>query len=261
MGFQCPECLAEGRKGTRQAKTALGGEIRENSSLLTKSLIAINAVVWVAGLLIGRGTLSAEIFRASGGGIVWDEVTARFGLLMGLDDPLRDPFQIGVTDGEWYRLFTAAFVHEEFIHLGLNMFLLWILGSQLEPVLGRWRFAALYILSALGGSAVSLMSGNPYLISIGASGAVFGLFGAFIIVMRRLGRDITFAAVILGINVVFGFVRSGIDWRAHLGGLVIGAVVAFAFAHAPRQRRVAWSIAVCAVVLAAIVAVVVVLAT
>lgn len=257
VGFQCPECIAEGNKGGRQAKTALGGEIRSTGDVLTKALVGINVVVWLLGMLIGTGRLSQEILAASRGVLIWDEVTARFGLLMGSE---ADPFQIGVVDGDWYRLITAAFVHEEFWHVGMNMFALWIIGSSLEPVLGRWRFASLYFLSALAGSVVSLMAGSDYQISIGASGAVYGLFGALFVVMRRLGRDVTAVLVILGINLVLGFTVSGIDWRAHLGGLVIGTALAFAYAHAPREHRrmvsiVATCVALAVVVVAAVIVV------
>lgn len=256
VGFQCPDCIAQGNKGVRQAKTALGGEIRSRGDVLTKVLVGTNVLVWLLGMLIGTGRLSQEIFAASRGNIVWDEVTARFGLLMGSDDP----FNLGVVDGEWYRLLTAAFVHEEFWHVGMNMFALWIIGSSLEPVLGRWRFASLYFLSALAGSVVSLMSGSDYQISIGASGAVYGLFGALFIVMRRLGRDVTFVLVILGVNLVLGFSVAGIDWRAHLGGLVVGTALAFAYAHAPREHRrtvsiVATGVALLVIVVATIVVV------
>lgn len=249
VGFQCPQCLAEGQKSVRQARTPLGGQIRPNSTVLTLSLLAINVGAWLLNILLGPGRESQELLLATRG--LWvDEISARFGLLLGN----ADPFQIGVYDGEWYRLLTAAFVHEEIFHIALNMFALWIIGSSLEPVLGRWRFGALYVLSALGGSVASLLSGYDYQLSIGASGAVYGLFGALFIIMRRLGRDVTFVLVLLGINLVFGFTVSGIDWRAHLGGLVVGTVLAYVFAHAPREHRVAWSVTACATALIAITA-------
>nr|WP_281352301.1 rhomboid family intramembrane serine protease [Phytoactinopolyspora alkaliphila] len=242
VGFQCPECLAEGRKSVRQPRTALGGEIRENGDLITKSLIGINVVVWLLTLVVRQGDVS-DFIRAIGGN--WQEIPARFALVLGY---APDPLPIGIAEGEWYRLLTAAFVHMEFWHIGLNMFALWILGSALEPVLGRWRFITLYILSALGGSAVSLLGASPYSMSLGASGAVFGLMGALFIVMRRIGRDVSAVLVIVGINAVIGFVVPGIDWRAHLGGLVVGAMLAFVFAYAPRRRRAMWSITGCVVV-------------
>jgi len=239
VGFQCPECVAEGGKSVRQPTTAVGGQVRERSDLVTKILIGINVGVWLIGILVGS-----------------IEVVGRFALatLMSFQG---EP--IGVLDGEWYRMITAAFVHEQFWHIGLNMYALWILGGLLEPVLGRWRFLSLYLVSALGGSAASLLGLADGGISYGASGAVFGLMGALFVVMRRFGRDVSAVLVILGINVVFGFVVSGIDWRAHLGGLVTGALLAYAFTHAPRQHRTLYSIAACLVVVGGIVALMVLL--
>ncbi|NDL57956.1 rhomboid family intramembrane serine protease [Phytoactinopolyspora mesophila] len=246
VGFHCPECIAEGKKSVREPRTALGGQIRENGDVITKSLIGINLVMWLLVLLIQDGAVSAQ----TGG--VWNEIPARFALVLG---STADPVSLGVVDGEWYRLLTAAFLHQEFWHIGLNMFALWILGSALEPVLGRWRFLTLFLLSALGGSAVSLLGADhPYVMSLGASGAVFGLLGALFIVMRRFGRDVSAVMVILAINVVIGFTMPRIDWRAHLGGLIVGAILAFVFAHAPRQHRTVWSVAACVVVAGGVVA-------
>lgn len=238
VGFQCPECIAAGRKETRQPTTVVGGAIRHTGSdIVTKVIIGINVLVWVIGLLVGAGSLAERLFLASGGMIQWEEITARFGLLMGVADPVRDPFPIGIVDGEWYRVITAAFVHEELWHIGFNMLALWVLGGALEPLLGRWRFITLYFVSAVAGSSASLLGAAPYSISIGASGAVFGLFGAYIVTMRRLGRDTTAVMVLLGINLVYGFVVAGVDWRAHVGGLVAGLLLGAAFVFAPRERR------------------------
>ncbi|WP_205856129.1 rhomboid family intramembrane serine protease [Phytoactinopolyspora endophytica] len=252
VGFQCPDCIAQGSKTTRQARTVLGGEIRQHGDLITKSLVGINVVIWLLVQIVQRGSVSDTMRLAYGAN--WPELPARFALVMGYEP---DPLQIGVVEGEWYRLLTAAFLHEQWWHIGMNMLALWILGSALEPVLGRWRFTALYLLSALGGSAVSLLGASEYTMSLGASGAVFGLMGALFVVMRRLGRDVSAVVAILAINVVIGFTASGIDWRAHLGGLVTGGILAFVFAHAPREHRLVWGIAGCSVVAAAIVTAVV----
>lgn len=228
VGFQCPECISEGTRTVRQPTTLVGGQVRQRGDVVTRILIGINVGVWLIGLLVG-----------------FDNVAGRFALLR---EGFFDASRIGVLDGEWYRVLTAAFVHEQFWHIGLNMYALWLLGGMLEPVLGRWRFTALYLLSALGGSAASLLATN--VISYGASGAVFGLMGALFIVMRRFGRDVSSVLVILAINVVFGFVVSGIDWRAHLGGLVTGGGLAYAFTHAPRNHRALYAVAACVTVVA-----------
>lgn len=246
VGFQCPECIAEGRKSVRTATTAIGGQIRENGDIVTKVLVGLNVIVWVIVLAAGDSAIVPA----------WKQVTEDFGLVMGVQG---DSVTLGVADGQWYRLLTAGFIHEAGLHLGLNMLALWFLGSALEPVLGRWRFIALYLLALLGGSAVSVLTaGEPYSMSVGASGAVYGLFGALFVVMRRLGRDVRPILVILAINVVYGFTAGNIDWRAHFGGLGVGLVLAAAFAHAPRKHRTSVAIAACVVVLAAIAATVVV---
>ena len=232
VGFQCPECLSEGARTVRQPTTVLGAQVRERGGdLVTKVLIGINVGVWLLGAAVGFGSLAGRfaLFRLQ-----------FFG---------GEAF--GVADGEWYRMLTSAFLHQQIWHLALNMFALWILGSALEPVLGRWRFIALYLLSALGGAAASLATSN--VVSFGASGAVFGLMGALFVVLRRSGRDVSAVLVILALNLVLGFVVPGIDWRAHLGGLVTGAVLAYAFAHAPRGRRALVSGLVCVVTLVLIV--------
>lgn len=251
VGFQCPECVAEGNKGVRQPRTALGGEVRERGNVLTLSLIVINVVVWLIGLVYRSGgdSLYAQLASLTG----TNEIAARLGLMMGTT---ADSPSIGVIDGQWYRLLSAAFLHEQIFHIGLNMLALWMLGNSLEPVLGRWRFIALYLLSALGGSAASLLAMTesvPYAMSLGASGAVYGLFGALFVIMRKLGREIGSIAGLLAVNLVISFVVQGIDWRAHLGGLVVGTALAAVFAYAPRKQRLVWGIAGCVLALAAIV--------
>lgn len=245
VGFQCPECVAAGRKEVRQPKTVLGGAIRPTGGdLITKIIIAINVVVWGLGRIIRDGPITedlAAIYGVTG----WDELTIRFGLYEGFSGDLLG---LGVVNGEWYRVITAAFVHEEIWHLGLNMLALWTLGRVLEPLLGRWRYITLYLVAAVAGSAVSLFGES---LSIGASGAVFGLFGAYIITMRSLGRDTTAIMGLLAVNLVYGFVASGIDWRAHVGGLVAGLVLGAAFAFAPRERRQVVGVAASVVVAAA----------
>lgn len=235
VGFQCPECIREGKASVRQPRTVLGGKPREQGDLVTKVLIGVNAGIWLIGMIVGADRLLEPLALAN---IVRFEPGA----------PL-----VGVLFGDWYRMLTAAFIHVQIWHIALNMFALWILGSSLEPVLGRWRFIALYLLSALGGSVVSLLGLPPGGYSIGASGAVFGLFGALFIVARRFGADVTSVLVILGINAVIGFTVPGIDWRAHLGGLITGALLAFAFSHAPKTHRTMFSVAASSVVLAAVV--------
>jgi membrane associated rhomboid family serine protease len=144
---------------------------------------------------------------------------------------------IGVAAGEYYRLLTSAFMHGGILHIMFNMWVLLALGPTLESLLGRSRFLALYLLSALGGSVASYAFGQPNIPSVGASGAIFGLMGAVLVVGKRLRQDVTNVLVLIGINIAIGFVVPNIDWRAHLGGLLTGVFVGAVFAYLPLQRR------------------------
>jgi membrane associated rhomboid family serine protease len=127
---------------------------------------------------------------------------------------------------EWYRLFTVALTHGGILHLGFNMYSLMVLGSPLEAAYGKQKFLIVFFFSLLTGSLTSAYFASLYSASVGASGAIFGLFGALAIVGKRIGADIRSIVVIIGINFAFGFAMGGVDWRAHLGGLIGGVVVA-----------------------------------
>ena len=130
----------------------------------------------------------------------------------------------GTARGEWYRLLTVALTHGGIFHLGFNMYALMVLGNPIEAAFGKEKFLAIFFLSLLSGSLVSNYFAAANQPSVGASGAVFGLFGAMAVVGRKIGADIRSIAVIVGINFVFGFALGGVDWRAHLGGLIGGAI-------------------------------------
>jgi membrane associated rhomboid family serine protease len=152
---------------------------------------------------------------------------------------LRPP---AVADGELYRLATSAFLHYGPTHLLLNMWALYVVGPPLEMWLGRLRFGALYALSALGGSVLAYLLAPLNSATAGASGAVFGLFGATFVVLRRLELDYRWVVAVIVVNLVFTLVvplisAQGISWQAHLGGLVTGAVIASAYVYAPRNHR------------------------
>jgi membrane associated rhomboid family serine protease len=216
VGFQCPECVREGNKDVRQARTVFGGQVNDDPGWVSKVLIGLNVLAFIAQQ-------------------VSDDVFTRF-VLIGFVPIGRGEF-LGVADGEVYRLLTAAFLHGGIFHLLLNMYAIFALGPQLEAALGRVRFLALYLVSALGGTALSYALAPATNSSLGASGAVFGLAGAYLVISRRLGRDSTPVLVLLAINFGYGFLVPRIDWRAHLGGLVAGALVAAAMAYAPRTSR------------------------
>jgi membrane associated rhomboid family serine protease len=156
-----------------------------------------------------------------------DSITYRFGLL-----------PVAVTDGgEWYRLVTAAFLHAGLAHLATNMLSLYIVGTVLERVLGAGRYLALYFLSALGGSLLSVALAPQFSLGVGASGAIFGLFGALLVLRREVGATGGGLLALLGINLVITFTIPNIAWQAHIGGLVAGLVVAAALLPTLRARR------------------------
>ena len=133
-------------------------------------------------------------------------------------------YKFAVENGQWYRLFTVGLVHAGLLHLGFNMFALHALGQPVEQVFGKARFLIIFFASLLAGSVASITFAAPNQVSVGASGAVFGLFGAFAIVGRKMGVDVKNIYVIVGLNFAIGFVMGGVDWHAHLGGLAGGAV-------------------------------------
>ena len=127
-----------------------------------------------------------------------------------------------VESGEYWRLFTVALVHGGLTHLFFNMFSLLVLGNPIEAALGKARFLVIFFISLLTGSLASIYLNSAPHVSVGASGAIFGLFGAFIALGKRLNQGARDIYVIVGLNFVLGFVLGGVDWRAHLGGLIGG---------------------------------------
>ncbi len=211
VGFQCPDCVAAGAQVTQQAQRA----ISQDRPLVSWGIIAVCAVVFVLQFALGS-----------------DQVITYFGMW---------PVAIA-SDGEWYRLVTSVFLHAGILHIAFNMYVLLVLGPPLERALGHLRFLVLFLLAGLGGAVASFAFSAPTTISVGASGAIFGIMGALVVAGRRLRWDITQVVVLIAINIVIGFVfGSGIDWRAHLGGLVTGAAVAALMvlpAHDTRRRYV-----------------------
>lgn len=214
VGIQCVDCVAEGQRGVRQPTTAMGAPVAQRPTL-TYGLIAICVVLWVA--------------QQADSGVTQALAYAPF---LTMDEP--------------WRMLTAAFVHSpgNITHLAFNMFALFICGRELEPLLGRGKFAAVYLVSALGGSfgvlalAGSFPSEGWGRYTVGASGAVFGLFAVLLVLNRHLGRATGGIAIVLALNFALGFILPNIAWQAHLGGAVTGAVLAAGLAWAaPRERR------------------------
>ncbi|MBM7784409.1 rhomboid family intramembrane serine protease [Tenggerimyces flavus] len=219
VGFQCVECVREGQRDQPAARTRFGGVIRGNDGVVTKVILGINIVIFVLGML-------------SPALIQWMQLVGRIGFA----DQIGAAG--GVAGGEVWRLITSVFVHVQIWHLAVNMFTLWILGPPLERLLGRARFTALYLVAGLTGSAVAYAFTDPRVGVVGASGALFGLFGATVMLSRKMKADMSWFLGTLAINVVINvlFARF-LSWQGHLGGFIGGLLLGAALAYAPRERR------------------------
>lgn len=153
-----------------------------------------------------------------------------------------NPIAIGVF-GEYYRLISSMFLHIGFMHIGFNMLILYLIGPTMERVLGPVRFAGLYLLAGLGGAVASYMFSSPGTFSVGASGAIYGLMGAVLVVGKQLNIDTRQIWVLLAINLAISFIPGwGIDWRAHIGGLIVGVATAWVMkqSFAPKRPSSPW---------------------
>jgi membrane associated rhomboid family serine protease len=221
VGFQCVDCVNETKRTTPGVKTVYGGAVAAGKPLVTFIIIGLCALIYVLQWLLPNDGMYQELAFAS----VY--AAPEFGVF------------------EPWRMLTSAFLHSQgfILHIVLNMYTLWIFGQALEPLLGRIRFLAVYLLSALGGSVGFLLltptyiPGQPLTVVVGASGAIFGLFGAMLVVQRHRGGETRQLWVLIAINGAIGFMVPQIAWQAHLGGLVTGALCAAVIAHSPRGTR------------------------
>ncbi len=212
VGHQCVECVQAGARTIRRPRTRFGGRQRSVTPVVTYALLAINVLAFV--LQMASGNLEKQL-------TLWPPAVA---------------------DGQLYRLVTAAFLHYGATHLLLNMWALYVVGPPLEMWMGRLRFGALYALSGLGGSVLVYLLSPLNTATAGASGAIFGLFGATFVVGKRLALDVRWVVAVIAINLVFTFVIPAISsqlisWQAHVGGLVTGGLVGAAYVYPPRQQR------------------------
>ncbi|MFV0316611.1 MAG: rhomboid family intramembrane serine protease [Microthrixaceae bacterium] len=202
VGFHCPECA--GARSTRviSGRAAFGAR---TDPIATKVLIGANVAAYVLMVALGGSMDPAGPLFSNG---------ATFGPL--------------IAQGEWYRLVSGAFLHSGPIHLGMNMLLLWLLGREMEPVLGRAQFVGIYFVSLLGGS-LGVMLLDPAAPTIGASGAVFGLMGALVVLQLRAGMNPWRSGIgtLIALNLVITFMLPGISIGGHVGGLVAGAAAAW----------------------------------
>lgn len=242
VGFQCPECVRAG-SGTGHGpaanapRTIAGGVVAADPFRVTKILIGINVAVWLAAVVFPGLAIHLEL-------IGW------YRELVG------GPAE-GVSTGEYYRLLTSAFLHVDWWHIFGNMIGLWFIGGMLEPALGRARYLTVYLLSALGASALIYLLTPMNTPTLGASGAVFGLLGAAIVLARRMRDEVRPLITVAVFMLVLTFVPgANASWQAHIGGLVTGALVALgllwpATGHSARHRTfVQWGTCVAVFLLA-----------
>ena len=247
VGFQCPECVREGSRSTRSGRTAYGGQRTANPALTSQVMIGLNVLVWLlivvtgwrSSPLIDRLALipRGAVFSTTDGGVVQ---------------------VVGVADGAPWLLVTSMFAHVDIWHIGFNMMALYALGPGLEAAVGRARYLVLYFVAGLAASATVMWLSGVHSQTLGASGAIFGLMGALLVIAVKVRGDVRGILTWVGINfAITFFFASFISWQGHLGGFVAGLLVGAALVYAPRQRRTAWQAAavttVATVVLVAIV--------
>ncbi len=217
VGFHCPDDAALGRRSIPRQRTSVGARLRDAPPYVTTAMVAINVAVYLyTGL-------------KSAGGIGDPHSSTLF-----LDWQLQPA--LVYHQHQYYRLITSAFLHVSLLHIGANMLALIIVGPSLERLLGTWRMLAVYLLSALGGSALIYAFGTPLEPVVGASGAIFGLFAACLLLVRRLGLDAQWLVGIIVLNFVFTFSVQGISKLGHIGGFVVGGLATLAIAGLPSHR-------------------------
>jgi membrane associated rhomboid family serine protease len=228
VGFQCPSCIAEGAKSVRAPRTIAGGAVSGRDGVVSMTLIGLNVLAFLLTLATGgndgpifqHGAMLSSAFVNNSGDVV-----------------------TGVDGGAYWRLLTSAFLHENVLHIAFNMYALYLFGPFVERALGRARFIAAYLTVSVGASVFVYWLSEPRALTIGASGAVFGLFGMALIFLLKAKQDVSTLLVLLAIN-AFLSTQGNISWQGHLGGFIVGCALGATFAYAPRDRRTVVQIAV-----------------
>jgi membrane associated rhomboid family serine protease len=236
VGHQCVECIRSGNVGVRRATGRFGGRVAANAQV-TWTLMGLNIVLYIIELAhsqLGYDWGMVGVGRIFQGG------------------PL-----VGVGVGQWYRLITSAFLPPPgsglgFLDIAFNLWALFVVGPAIEQVLGKVRYLAVYLISAVGGSVLLYLL-VPFELALGASGAIFGLFGAWFVLARRMRVDSRQVVFLIAVNLGLSFVIPQIAWQAHVGGLIAGGLLTAAYAYAPRQNRAVLQAAATAVMLAVLV--------
>ena len=214
VGMRCPEC-APGPSRVQRASSA----VSPDTPALTYILIGLCVIIFFGCMSSGMRIDGNDLFASP----------------LARDFALAAPL---VADGDFWRLITYSFVHSGIIHIGFNMLILWQLGSMLEPAIGRVQFAVIYFVSVLGGALGALIL-DPNVGTVGASGGVFGLASAAVVILRSRGIDPMASGLplFIGLNLVITFTLPNISVGGHIGGLVAGALAALAIAELPRAVR------------------------
>ena len=233
VGFQCPDCVQQGNATVRRARAPYGGAIVARPGVVSLILGLLNVVAFVVTVATAPGGLTGNT-----GSRLFDELELV-------------PIRVAV-DGEYWRLLGSAFLHIGLLHLAGNLLALAIVGPALERVFGWWRFLAIYLVSALGGSVAVYLFGSPFGAVAGASGAIYGLFAATLIVVRKLGLDARFMVLAVALNFAVSF-APGISLLGHLGGFVTGGLLTLAMVYAPKASRTSLQILAIGVILAVMV--------
>ncbi|MER6345596.1 rhomboid family intramembrane serine protease [Streptomyces sp. NPDC001595] len=237
VGHQCPECVKEGARSVRQARTVVGGKV-SGTPVLTYVLVALNVLAYLVQLVRPE---FQDRFAMLGARLVGPD-----GALYVFQEPYPAGFQAeGVAGGEWERLLTSGFLHLAptegtfgIAHIVMNMVALWHLGRMLETQLGRARYLALYLLATLGGSVAELLLAEPSAVFVGASGGLFGLGAAHYVMARRFGGDMRGVNRDTALLLAWLLISAGLtSWQGHLGGLLAGGAVTAAYAFVPRGPR------------------------
>lgn len=233
VGVQCVDCVNEAKRENPRAyvvKGAGGARALSQQPIVTLSIIAVCVVSYLLQLVLPTAQ--------------WQQ---------------RWIFAPFLGESEPWRFLTAGFLHGGVLHIAMNMWALWAVGGFLEQSLGRVRYLALFLLSVIGGQVGVLLLASPtseswFIGVLGASGGIFGLFAAIVFELRRLGGNAQSMLVVIGINLVFGLVFSGISWQAHVGGLVTGAILGFIYSRTAGASRRVQSYALTGVVLVGLIA-------
>jgi membrane associated rhomboid family serine protease len=227
VGHQCPECVAEARREYRQGPGRQIAVANLKATPVTKILLVAMAIGYLWELVVAGGP--GALFGGPGA----QDLIKAGALVPVIGGTVAHPIG-GILGGEWWRLLSSMFLHAGLIHLGLNSYVLWIFGVEIERQIGRLVTLAVFLVTGVFAGATSFAFAPGYTIAVGASGAIFGLVGAFVAYnyLRRqhvmAQARLRGALTMLLINLVIGFSIPGIDWRAHVGGLVAGLVAGFA---------------------------------